>query len=185
MILFKAEAILASSISKFGKFVPAIDREDFNSSIESTISTSLIYNIASEGKSEQVVVWFLNLIFQPENDDGVVNLSKRSSDICCLCCPTRELCGISTDIQEFMVDGLLANVGIEIVLPVSSSSPAARALCKYALEPHLWPLVSKIDEFLDKVFVMTRMSNVDLQKRFPVVQIDSMCQVASVCRRLA
>ena len=29
MILFKAEAILASNMSKFGKFFPAIDREDF------------------------------------------------------------------------------------------------------------------------------------------------------------
>ena len=41
-----------------------------------------------------------------------------------------------------------------------------------------------MDEFLDKVFAMTRVSNVDLQKRFPVVQVDSMFQVASVCRRL-
>ena len=57
MILFKAEAILASNISKFGKFFPAVDREDFSSSHESTISTSLIHNIASDGKSEQVVTW--------------------------------------------------------------------------------------------------------------------------------
>ena len=40
MILFKTEAIFASST----------DREDFNSSNESTISTSLIHNIASDGK---------------------------------------------------------------------------------------------------------------------------------------
>ena len=53
--LFSAEAIFASSSSKFGKFSPAIDREDLNSSTESTISTYLIHNIASEGKSEQVV----------------------------------------------------------------------------------------------------------------------------------
>ena len=42
-----------------------------------------------------------------------------------------------------------------------------------------------MDEFLDKVFVMTRTSSVDLQKRFPVIQVDSMFQVASVCRRSA
>ena len=64
MILFKAEAIFASNMSKFGKFLPATDRDDFNSSIESTISTSLIHNKASEGNSEQTVTWFLNLIFQ-------------------------------------------------------------------------------------------------------------------------
>ena len=63
-ILFKAEAILASNISNLGNFFPSIDREDPNSSIESTISTSLIHNIASEGEAEQVVTWFLNLIFQ-------------------------------------------------------------------------------------------------------------------------
>ena len=57
--------------SKFGNFLPATDRDDFNSSIESTISTSLIHDIASEGKSEQIVTWFLNLIFQHENVEGV------------------------------------------------------------------------------------------------------------------
>ena len=44
-----------------------------NSSTESTISTSLIHNMASERKSEQELAWVLNLIFQNENDDGVVN----------------------------------------------------------------------------------------------------------------
>ena len=42
--------------------------------------------------------------------------------------------------------------------------------------------MSSMDDSLDKVFVMTRVLNVDLQKRFPVVQMDSMFQVASVCR---
>ena len=50
MILFRARAIFASSITKFGKFFPETDREDFNSSSESTISTSLIDNVASDGK---------------------------------------------------------------------------------------------------------------------------------------
>ena len=53
-----------SSISKFEKFFPETDRENFNSSNESTISTSLTHNIASDGKSEQVVTWFLSRIFQ-------------------------------------------------------------------------------------------------------------------------
>ena len=64
MILLRADAVFASSISKF---LLAIDREDFYSSNDSTISTSLIHNTASDGKSEQVVTWFLNLIFQHEN----------------------------------------------------------------------------------------------------------------------
>ena len=66
MILFKAEAIHASSISKFG-------RDEFQSSTESTISTSLIHNIASEGESEQALTWDLNFIFQHENVGGVEN----------------------------------------------------------------------------------------------------------------
>ena len=76
MILFKAEAILASNISNLGKFLPAIDREDFNSSTESTILSSWIHTIASDGQSEQVVTWFLNLIFQHKNVESVVNLSN-------------------------------------------------------------------------------------------------------------
>ena len=70
MILFKAEAIFASNISKFGRFLSATDRDDFKSSIESTISTSWIHNMASEGNSEEVVTWFRNLVFQHKSDDG-------------------------------------------------------------------------------------------------------------------
>ena len=76
MILFSTEAILASSSSKFRKTVSAIDRDDFNSSTESTISTSLIHNIASEEKSEQELTCVLNFTFQDINDDGVENLSN-------------------------------------------------------------------------------------------------------------
>ena len=97
MILFKAESILASSGSKLGKSLPSIDREDFNSSTESTISTSLIHNITPEGKSEQELTLDLNLIFQyMNNDDGVGHLPSGSSDVCRLCCPATEFCGIST-----------------------------------------------------------------------------------------
>ena len=48
--LFQSSSNLGVQHFKVGKFV---------SSIESTISTSLIHNIAPEGKSEQVVIWFL------------------------------------------------------------------------------------------------------------------------------
>ena len=49
MILFSAEAILASSNSKSGPGVPLIEGEDYRSSTESTISTFLIHSTASVG----------------------------------------------------------------------------------------------------------------------------------------
>ena len=63
MILFRAEAILALSNSKFGPGVPLIEREDLRSSTDSTISTSLIHCIASIGNCEQVHTSVLNPIF--------------------------------------------------------------------------------------------------------------------------
>ena len=76
MILFNAEAILASSTSKFGIEIPRIDDEDLKSSTESTISTSLIHCIASVGNCEQVHTSVLNLIFQQANVADEGNLSK-------------------------------------------------------------------------------------------------------------
>ena len=76
MILFSAEAILASSTSKFGIEIPRVDDEDLNSSTESTNSTSLIHCIASVGNCEQVHTSVLNLIFQQAKVAGVGNLSK-------------------------------------------------------------------------------------------------------------
>ena len=40
---------------KIREILPSVDREDFNSSTDSTISTSLIHNVASDGNSEQIV----------------------------------------------------------------------------------------------------------------------------------
>ena len=76
MILFSAEAILASSTSKIGIEIPRIDDEDFKSSTESTISTSLIHCIAPVGNCEQVHTSVLNLILKEANVAGVGNLSK-------------------------------------------------------------------------------------------------------------
>ena len=70
MILFSAEAILASSTSKFGIEIPRIDDEVLNSSTESTNSTSLIHCIASVGNCEQVHTSVLNFIFQQANVAG-------------------------------------------------------------------------------------------------------------------
>ena len=47
---------------------------------------------------------FWNLIFQMKNDWRFRNLSNCSSDSCCLCCPTIRFCGISTGIDELIVD---------------------------------------------------------------------------------
>ena len=76
MFLSSAEAILASSTSKFGIEIPLIDDEDSKSSTESTISTSLIHGVAFVGNCEQVHTSVWNLIFQLANVVGVVNLSK-------------------------------------------------------------------------------------------------------------
>ena len=75
MIRFSAEAIFASSTSKFRIRVPLIEHEDFRSFTDSTISTSLILSIASVGNGEQVHTSVL-LVFQQANVAGVVNLSK-------------------------------------------------------------------------------------------------------------
>ena len=76
MILFSAEAILASSTSKSGIGILRIDDEDLNSSTESANSTSLIHCIASVRNCEQVQTSVLNLIFQHKNVAGVGNFVK-------------------------------------------------------------------------------------------------------------
>ena len=86
MILFNADAILASSTSKFGIEIPRVDDEDLNSSTESTNSTSLIHCIASVGNCEQVHTSVLNLTLpQQAKVAGVGKLSKLRSEICSRC----------------------------------------------------------------------------------------------------
>ena len=48
---------------------------------ESTISTSVIHNIASEGEPEQALTWVLNLTFLYDNVERVKILSNCSSEI--------------------------------------------------------------------------------------------------------
>ena len=83
MILFSAEAILASSTSRFG--IEIVDDEGLNSSTESPNSTSLIHCIASVGNCKQVHTSVLNLIFKQAKVAGVGNLSKWRSEICSRC----------------------------------------------------------------------------------------------------
>ena len=85
MILFRAEAILASRTSKFGIEIPRTDDEVLNLSTEPTNSTSLIHCIDSVGNCEQVHTSVLNLIFQQAKVACVGNLSKWRSEICSRC----------------------------------------------------------------------------------------------------
>ena len=69
----------------FGPWVPLIEREDFRSSADSTISTSLIHSIPSVGNCEQVHTSVLNLFFQQAKVAGVGNLWKWRSEFCSRC----------------------------------------------------------------------------------------------------
>ena len=71
MILFRAEAILASSTSKSGVRITRTEHEDFRASTDSTNSTSLVHSIASVRNCEQVHTSVLNLIYQQTNVAGV------------------------------------------------------------------------------------------------------------------
>ena len=53
-----------------------------------------------------------------------------------------------------MVDGLLAVIGIGVVLPTRSSLLATGRL--HALGLHLWHFYSQSEEFLDEVSVLKR-----------------------------
>ena len=107
MILFSAEAILASSTSKFGIEIPRVDDEDLNSSTESTNSTSLTHCFASVGNCEQVYTSVLNLIFQHAKVACVGNLSKWRSKIYSRCSFAPELFGESPPLKmtESLADG--------------------------------------------------------------------------------
>ena len=124
--------------------------------------------------SESVLIFLSSM---DENVEGVENLSKWSPEICSLSWSSIEFCGTSAGKKEFMVDGLLAKLGIGIVLPISSS-PFATGLpvlfCTVFPPVALWS-ISK--EFLDKVSVMNRLLLVDCQTRFPVSQTHSMYQI--------
>ena len=104
--LFSAEAIFASSTSKFGMCIPSTEHEDFRSSTESTNSTSLIRSIISIGNCEQAHTTVLNLIFQQANVAGVVNMSKWRSEICSRCWSAPKLFEKSPSLgmTEFLAD---------------------------------------------------------------------------------
>ena len=150
MISFRAEVIFASSISKFGKSFPQTDREDFNSSKESTISPSVIHNKASDGKSEQVVSWFLNFIIQHKNVEGVGELVElQFRHLLTLLSNHRILLNIHWR-NELTVDGLLAHVGIGIVPLILSSSLAKEVPTLLLVELTLILFVVRKGESVDE-----------------------------------
>ena len=79
------------------------------------------------------------------------NLSNCISDICCLCCPTIGFCGISTGINELIVDGLLANIGIGIVPLFCSSSLAKDVPVPIARGTDSFSLCVCVDTFMDSL----------------------------------
>ena len=89
-----------------------------------------------------------------------------------------EFCRISAGSEEFMFDGLPANIGIGTVLPIRSYLSQQVSLYISPLGSHLWHFDSLSEEFFDKTSVMNRACDVDCQKRFPVSQTNSMYQVA-------
>ena len=81
-----------------------------------------------------------------------------------------------------MVDGFLANSALELCFQFVLHLSRQVSLYSFALGFHLWHFDSLREEFLDKVSVMNRTVHVDCQKRFPVSQTNSMCQIASFGR---
>ena len=81
--------------------------------------------MASEGKSEQELAWVLNLIFQYKNDDGVENFTElKLGYLWCFAVQPLNSVELPLVRKNFMVDGLLADIGIGVVLPILSSPPA-------------------------------------------------------------
>ena len=88
-------------------------------------------------------------------------------------------CGNSTGIVELGVNGFVANVGIGIV----------PKFCLYLSDLFLPspgdPKGLLLDFFARrqmKFFEENLAQKIDFQKRYPVSQIDSMCQAATFCR---
>ena len=164
MILFKAEASVVSSISKFRKSLLSIDCEDSNSSTESTISTSLIHNIASEGKSEQ----FLNLTFQYKIDEWRGEFFKLKLRYLLFLLSSHRILWYfhwqKIWLTTFFQTSALVSCS-QFVLHFSRQV----SLHFLALEPQLQHLESQSEEFLDEVSVLNRTQDVDCQKTFPGV----------------
>ena len=123
MILFKAEAIFASNISKIRRILAP------NSSIESTIATSLIHNIASKRKSEQGVTWFFESYLPIQKWGWSREFIKLKFRCLLSLLSNRGTLRNTAELQEHAVSGLLANVGIGIVFPIRSSSIATSLTC--------------------------------------------------------
>ena len=167
MILFSADAILASSTSTFGIEIPRIDDEDLNSSTDSTNSTSLIHCIASVGNCEQVHTSVLNLICQQAKVAGVGNLEMWRSEICTI------LWRVSSTEDGWIFDwrSRLASQTSILLWPFTFLR------CRtYEAAPQL---PYSIDSILEGKELMKM--HVDLQKRFPIYHVSPKCMAALLC----
>ena len=86
MMLFSAEAILASSTSKLGIEILRIDDEALNSSTESTISTSLIHCIASVGGFVTLCAPAARVVQASHSGVGPYRATSCFRMYLCLCC---------------------------------------------------------------------------------------------------
>ena len=183
MILCRAEAVFASSISKFGKSFPPTVARISNSSKESN------YSIRWKIRTATCV---LNHIFNTQNDCGQGKLSNCKSDICCLCCPTMWLCGNFTGIkricsQRFCRKCRHWNCAMiqSVFTCVNSLRPAGFRDC-FSVSLHVVK-IEFFEDMLSRVSLLQRCISfanveIDFPKRFPVLQIDSMCQAVIFCR---
>ena len=184
MILFRADAFLASSISKFGKWIlPWIDRDDLKiiHRIEHLHFFDPLHGL--QGKSEtRTYLGFesYHSTWKHWKCGELIELKLRdlqslliSHRILWYFCWKERIHGWRSSLQNSAVV-----LCFQFVLHLSQQvSLYSSARCF-----HLWHLDSKSEEFLDKVSVMNRLLLVDCQKRFHVSQTNSMYQIASVGR---
>ena len=99
-------------------------RDDFESFTESTISTSLIHHMASEGEPEQTLTWVMNLIFQHEKRwrcGGICQIEAPRSVVFVDQPRNSVRVTLLLERKNSLVDGFLANLGVGIVSRFRSS----------------------------------------------------------------
>ena len=157
---------------------PWIEHQDFKSSTDLAISTSLIHNMAFVVKLEQEHTPTLNLILQHEKVCGIGNLSKWSSEIWSLCWSAPWFLKFLQCMgwNEFPADGLRGNLGVELCLCPDHSFQlrVAPFFVAQELSPQLCHQMTGL--FSSK---MPKSRQVNLQKRFPTCRAFSKYQAAN------
>ena len=166
MIFFSAEAILASSTSKFGIEIPRIDNEDLNSSTESTNSTSLIHCIASAGNANKYI-----------HRSWILSSSKQTSLVWGICQSEDPKSAVVVGLPHNSLKSLLHWRWLNFWLTVQTGISDLDLVFAFHFSP-LWmneaalPLTYSIDSILEDKELMKM--HVDLQKRFPINHVSQM-----------